>query len=559
MLKNYLTEHYQFFLDKTTVIKYLCWSLLIVLVIGYFILINDMVKSSLPYPTHVDEYHRLVKAADILKTGEFETGYFHKPTFPIYLTAVGLSAGFILSAKQGKIRKTKEIGSVSYPYYDHPEIIKVAKQLFVIFSAMAILLISYAAYKAFQVPYLLFLPALLIPFSSVYTSKSYKYINSNILGAFFIALSLSYIFYNLKKTGAIKKALIPGILCAMVISSKYNYLGIYLPFMLAILFYEPSHMISRTILLISVSVVTILILNPYFILNLPEFLNDTAYQVNHYMQRGHKGYEGKPGLSQFIYYMNSMIEQFGITAFVFSIIGLGYMFRINYKKALIFISFPLFLLVLMSASKANFLRNLTPVYMLWPVFISMGFVAYYRTISVIFDYNMGVSRQVQKAVAGFVPIALLLLTLPFAALSELMEAQQDSRKQVSQWLLRQDDVKMVVIPNDLSMDTRQLSRQLNIISISRKQLNFDYFNEFLFKESYYYLLPVYGVDTRFPKRKKLEKMQLQMRRLIESNQLQAVKIFGKNKVLLNYQKTVAKGNPKLYLAKYSKQNVSTKD
>jgi len=127
MLKLYLSKQFNYQTDQAKFFRYLSWSILIILVLGYFLLINHKVVSSLPYPTHVDEKHRLGLAAHMLKTGDLDPGYFHKPTFSIYLTAVGLSAGFIYAAKEGKIEKIKQIGSVSYPFYKLPEIVKVAK------------------------------------------------------------------------------------------------------------------------------------------------------------------------------------------------------------------------------------------------------------------------------------------------------------------------------------------------------------------------------------------------------------------------------------------------
>ncbi len=528
--------------------------LLVVISIGYFFIINQKILSALPYPGHVDESRRLEPALHILQTGDLNPHYFHKPSLPIYLTAAGLAAGFMNEARKGSIRETKDIGSVSYPYYSHPEIVLIAKQIFALSSALAIFFAGLAAYKAYHFRLLLFMPALLIPFSVVYVRKSYLYINVNILGAFFVGVLLYYLAATLRDKGVAAKAVIPGILCGLVISSKYNLLPIYLPCLWSIFFYEKNKFFSRAVVLGAVSVLTVVVLNPYFLLDLPTFLNQTAFQVNHYMVRGHRGFEGTPGAPQFIYYMQSIIDQFGMTAFLFSLIGIVYSFRINWKIGGLFLSFPLGMLLLMSASKVNFLRNLTAVYLLWPVFVVMGMLYGYKLLGCFLkriDYFN--SRPVQAKYLSMVLVGwILVVTLPFDSLAFNLTVQGDSRSAVVQWIKKHvDPGATIIVPGELRMDTRPLRADYKVVNLRSKDINFSFVRGNFFKKNHYILLPSYGFDERWKQTRKqlnaIEQLQSCSGRLIGSGKMELIGIFGSNDILLNYFEPLGNGNPKITL------------
>ncbi len=527
------------------------WFLLLVICWVFFLLANHKMEKSLPYAGHIDEAHRIDPALKILKTGDFNPGYFHKPSFPIYLTAAGLTAGFIIEASQGKIRSPRQVISKDPAYYDHPGMVKTAKQLFILLSSLAVFFTAYAAYTAYRQRVLLILPALLIPFSTHYLTQTYEYINVNIVGAFFIAATLSYLFTNLKQPGLIKKAVIPGLFCGLVISSKYNFLVIYLPCFLTILLYERAHLLSRSILLVSVSALTVIILNPYFILDLPHFLEDTAYQVNHYLHQGHRGYEGTPGGSQFSYYIRSMVDEFGIGAFLFSLLGLIYMIKLDWKKALIFISYPLGMLLLMSASKANFLRNLTAVYMLWPVFTVMGMLFFYQLLGKIMHRQQKLSAQTQKQLRFGITGFLLLISLPYGVVADFIKSTPDSRNQAVNWI-RQHIAKhsTLVVAADLGMDTRPLEKTYTVVKLPGKLLHPDYIAKNYFNPDTYFLFPDYGLDSRFRGTMILHIMDQHIAELFGTGQLQPVTKFDGNKVLLNFYRKTAQGNPGFYVAKY---------
>ena len=75
--------------------------LLVLISVFYYHVISSKIYHTLPYPMHVDEIRRLEPASNMLITGDFNPHYFYKASFPIYITAVGLAAGFLNSASNG--------------------------------------------------------------------------------------------------------------------------------------------------------------------------------------------------------------------------------------------------------------------------------------------------------------------------------------------------------------------------------------------------------------------------------------------------------------------------
>jgi len=531
--------------------KRIFFFILILNSIFYYYVLDKKIYNSLPYPRHIDERHRLKNAVDILKTGDFNPGYFHKPSLPIYLTSLGLTAGFFRAAVLGKVNNVEDIGSVSYPYFSQPIIVYTAKQIFALFSVLAIFFTGIIIYKAFGNENLIIIPSLIIPFSKIYWTKSFLYINVNILGTLFVAISLAYLFCNVSEKGVVKKSIVPGILCGLCLSSKFNLFPIYIPFFIAIVLYDRKNILAYIILLILTSILTVSLMNPYFLLDLPRFLNHTAYQIYHYTYKGHRGFEGAPGLPQIIYHLKSLINQFGLNAFIFSIVGIFFMFRFNWKTATILISFPMGLLIFMSAVKVNFLRNLTAVYLLWPIFITLGVFYFYKKISEFIISHLHFSKRdnIVRLISFYLALLILAFTLPFMSLRSNFEIAMDSRNEVTTWIQNNVDKNaVIVIPKDLRMDSRSLEKQYTVQVLERKKINFKYLHSQYIKKNHYILIPAYGFDSRGRKgRRKAGFFNAQFDAL--KNNLMLMQTFGSNKVLLNYSEPVPHGNPRFNLMK----------
>src|SRR6266446_3119909 len=75
------------------------------------------IEGTLPYPLFVDEAFVARPAARTLTTGTLNPHYFNYPSLPMYLTAVGMAAGFVRNARHHEFQDIVSLGNVGYPYY----------------------------------------------------------------------------------------------------------------------------------------------------------------------------------------------------------------------------------------------------------------------------------------------------------------------------------------------------------------------------------------------------------------------------------------------------------
>ncbi len=534
---------------RSNQIKYFCFILLIISSLLSLYIKDTNIKRHLPYIGHVDEKAINVPSLNIISSGDLNPKSFMYPSFPIYLNTLGFSLGFFRAASHGTIKSVKDIGSVSYPFYTRPVIVLTSKQIFALFSVLAAFLTGILAYKAFKRPYLIFLPPLLVSFSPLYMYQSWVYLNVDIIGAFFVSLSLTYIVFSWNEKGIIRKAVLPGILCGLCIASKYNLFLIYVPFFLAVILGSGENRILNSIVLLFASIITFIVVIPYSILDYTTFINHVGLQVFIY-STGHKGFDGPAGWPQVVFYIQSIARQYGWGAFVFSLIGLLYMFKLNLRNAAILCSFPIAFILFMSTKEVHFLRNMTSVYLLWPIFISVGLVGMHNFVNWL-TKTMGYLKKKQsygKVISWGVTAGLLIALLPHKALINNLKIHTDTRNQGTQWIDR--NVKTgstIIVPNDLLMDTRPMEKNYKVIKIKRKQLIYENLRRIILKPNHYLLVPHYGYDKRWPNRKRAaEALNNVFHKLLYD--LKYLKHFDGRTVKVRYNPPVAAYSPKFSIA-----------
>ena len=148
----------------------------------------------------------------------------------------------------------------------------------------------------------------------------------------------------------------------------------------------------------------------------------------------------------------------------------------------------------MSASKVNFLRNLTPVYMLWPVFIAMGTIYFYKLMTKLIHPRGQMTKPTVQAIGLLLTSSLLMLTLPYDVAADFVSPKVDSRRQAMDWVMQNiRQQSTLVIVDDIGIDTRPLRNQYRIVKLPNKQLNLDYLSAHYFKPDHYFLIPDYGL------------------------------------------------------------------
>lgn len=98
---------------------------------------------------------------------------------------------------------------------------------------------------------------------------------------------------------------------------------------------------------------------PYALLDLPEFLNDMAFESWHYGTAGHGSATGEPGLLQAWFYFRWFSHQtaVGLGVVLLSGIGMARLARGREARAVVFLLFPALFFALMANQKVSFTRN----------------------------------------------------------------------------------------------------------------------------------------------------------------------------------------------------------
>jgi hypothetical protein len=98
---------------------------------------------------------------------------------------------------------------------------------------------------------------------------------------------------------------------------------------------------------------------PYALLRLPEFLDDVAFEVRHYGERGHGANTGEPGWDQARFYVSWLATWgagYGVT--IAGMVGLGVIAARRSATSLLFLIYPFLFFLLMIDQTVNFPRNI---------------------------------------------------------------------------------------------------------------------------------------------------------------------------------------------------------
>jgi len=447
--------------------------LLAVLMIIAIILRFQYIAASMPYPGTWDEGLITINAKRVLTEGDFNTRYLAYPSLPAYLTAAGFTLGYINALSHLELKDTTEIGSVHYPYYTHKRIVWPAKALFATFSILSLFLLGILAYRYSKEPTSIILAPLILSLSTTYFHYSCHYINVDILGVFFILLLFVYLISNLSSDSLLYQSIFPGMLCGLVISSKYHLILIIIPCILFIFLYSRKQRLLKSALLIVIMFLTFFLVNPYILLDFNGFLDSLAIIIIDY-NRGRPYLTAAPGMGIFIELTQKILKDFGILTLFFVITGFLAAFIKDWKKTFFLISFPLVLLFYTSSMKAYAIRNVLVVYAFYSLFVALGAITIFKMLHLVLKkWCLPVKAEKLSPLLSFTFIFLLLYNfMPVKNLLELTKLAPDARTRSVSWI--KENVKKgstIIIPRELSMDKRPLRKNYRIIEWSMKKLD----------------------------------------------------------------------------------------
>jgi Dolichyl-phosphate-mannose-protein mannosyltransferase len=349
--------------------------ILLILIILIFIFWFPLFGSNLPYIYNEDEGHHHNRVVEMVKEGRYNPNYFLKPSLHFYLRMPVVAFGFLNEVRSGRARKLDDLktrdrfGLAGYSFTSsHPSILKLNR----IFSGLAGILVIIVLYKvliALNISACIALfSAFLYGFLPIIVDNA-TIVSVDIISSLFIVFSLAVAVNVLNSQQSSNRTslqlILSGLLAGFAISSKYNALPIAVVPLLA-----AFKLIRFNYLLVGVAASIFLgfcLGTPYSLLNPSGFLDGIAAEIWHYGIAGHIGNEGKPGIEQFLYYQSWLFSS-GLTYLPFILAALGALLTVlTRKNFIIVLAFPTAYLVLMSAQKANFTRNMvlvTPSYII---------------------------------------------------------------------------------------------------------------------------------------------------------------------------------------------------
>lgn len=324
------------------------------------------IQEGMPYLLKEDEAHHFNRIVEMVKSGDLNPHYFHKPSLHFYLRIPVVAASFIWAVREGHIRSVKEIitrdnyGVGEYAFSaSHAGIVKWNRAFSVFLSLMIVLLAFFIATELTSSNGAGLVAATLTALSPALIEDSAT-IGVDIVMSF-VCLACIYCGLRLYKNFSLQLLSLCGLLAGLALSSKYNALPIaLLPLFVCAL--SKRFDFKALALAIIMPAVGFILGTPYAIVSLPLFLDQMAYEVWHYGIAAHEGHNAEPGWPQAMFYLSWLNkEALGPVATAFGIIGVLILFVRKCKSNLIFLLFPALFSILMIEQRTNFTRNMLVV------------------------------------------------------------------------------------------------------------------------------------------------------------------------------------------------------
>jgi 4-amino-4-deoxy-L-arabinose transferase-like glycosyltransferase len=331
-----------------------------ILLISLFLRLPFVYEAS-PYFHREDEAHHFNRTINMLKSGNLDPDYFHKPSLHFYLRLPVAAAGFLVSVKKSEIKEVQELittdpfGIADYAFSaSHPRVLHISRAFSLALSLSSIALV-YLICLQLKLGSLAALGASLLFGLSPSAIEESAVIGVDNLMMFFClwTVYLALRALNLKTNLALFWC---AAAAGLALSSKYNALPIIL-IPILVLISNKSFRLEACLIAVFVAPIFFILGSPYILLNIPKFLNQFAYEIWHYGVAGHAGHMAEPGLEQLKFYISWLgSEAIGVFALALSLYGMTRLAK--QSQALIAFCFPVMFFILMVFQKANFERNM---------------------------------------------------------------------------------------------------------------------------------------------------------------------------------------------------------
>ena len=517
---------------------------LVLLCLGALWLEFRHIERTMPYPRHVDEGFIAGPARIMLQTGSLHPQTFNYPSLPKYLTAAGMAVGFLRGASQLEVREIRYLGNMNYPHYD-TRVMQTARQLFAALSVLALAATGFSAWLAFRQPIAILLAPLILLTSPLFFFHSWTYLNVDIVGTSFVMLTLAACLHGIRRLTVTHSAVVPALFAGLATGSKYTLALVALPILSAVgLYFTAGRRIWAWTTALLTTGAAFLVAVPFSVIDIPAFLDGVASEAFHYAS-GHRGFNGEPGLDQFLYYMRHFASEFRVTGAIVAGLGLAAYAVADWRRAIVLAVFPAGLLWLLSSQRVHFPRNVLSLHPFVAMFAACGLIQLYGwTLRLTARWGR---QQTRRSTRVVVALALLLATVPLWNLADHVRDRTDSRNLAQTWIEEHLSTDWtIVIPTELAFDKRGLEASGRRVVV----LDFQPARDAVALSSLLsgvrspavVMVPRWGADARYSGQKLAETLNE------ASRSRQALERFGTNDVLVNYSYSTPWGDPAFAIA-----------
>lgn len=520
-------------------------AVLVALCVGWMWLQFRHIDSTLPYPHDIDEGFVSGPASRMLLTGTLHPYTFNYPSLPKYLAAVGMAGGFLQGASHREMRDIQELGSVGFPYYEARRPMQAARKLFALLSVVIVAATGLAAWLAFRRPAAIVLAPLVLVASPLFSYHSWAYLNVDIVGACFVALTLAACLHGARRPSIYRSAVVPGVFAGLATGSKYTLALVIAPVLLAIVLHaKPGRRITACCAALGAMVAAFLVAVPHSVLAIPEFLNGVAYEAYHYAA-GHPGADGPVGLPQLWYYTKHFAAEFGVVGMMLAALGACAYIGADWRRALVLLSFPAVLLWLLASQKVHFTRNVVSLHPIIAMFLAYAVIMVHGWVVTLATRRGWFPPGRERFLSIALGLVLVAGAVPLRHLAEHLRDRTDSRKLAQAWIEERLPAEWsLVVPSQLSFDTRALGPRATVVDLQGAAGDPDALHRMLqaVPGPAVILSPKWTADTRF----RGQEVAAVLNEIC--GRWRVVKTFGSNPVLVNYSQPNPSGDPAFAIA-----------
>ena len=322
---------------------------------------TPLLKEGSPYLYREDEAHHFNRILNMMKSGDYNPHYFHKPSLHFYLRLPVVAAAFLWSVKKGELSSLHEIitsdpyGLADYSFsVSHPRLLVVSRCFSLLLQLVSILLTFLICRR--------------------------------LISSVWLSLFASALFWCALSAG-------------LAVSSKYNSLPIIALPIIVYLKQMPLNL-ERGLIAIFCPWISFLLASPFILFSLPEFLNQLGYEIWHYGVAGHVGHMAEPGLSQVKFYINWLSgDGLGLIATSLAFCGVIFiLLKINQSNIKIAAIFPILFFLLMVSQKANFERNMVVIIPFFAIFAALSLSELKKILPTKLIYILSIFAVIQPLI-----------------------------------------------------------------------------------------------------------------------------------------------------------------